>query len=136
MKKILFMLVVMLTAFAVPARAQFGAPKTGKECVGKICAGFDAYAAVTNDISDPTMLEKAFEPLNPLMENMTKEMKPFRDYVLDEEDKANVSKALMGFMTALNKFMGAPEEELQKGVDVQVGKMKTLKDLIDGAPGQ
>lgn len=70
---------------------------------------------MTNDISDPTMLEKAFEPLNPLMENMTKEMKPFRDYVLDEEDKANVSKALMGFMTALNKFMGASRGGASEG---------------------
>ncbi len=31
MKKLIFMLIVALTAFALPAAAQFEAPKSGKE---------------------------------------------------------------------------------------------------------
>lgn len=136
MKKLIFMLIVALTAFALPAAAQFEAPKSGKECVEKLCGAFEGFAAVTGSVSDPSMLDKAYEPLIPLMENMTKQMKPYSDYQLDDDDKVAIKKSMMEMMTALNKFIGAPDSVLEQQVDVEVGKMKTLKDLINDAPGK
>ena len=126
------MLVVAVAAMVVPCRAQ--APQNGGECVAKMCTVFDGMAAIVESVSDPSQLEKAFEPLKPQMEAMEKEMEPYKDYVLTEEDKQNVSASLMNFMKALNKYMGAPEDALKQQVDQEVAKYKTLGDLVKDGP--